>query len=194
MKILATTPEVEQFVDAAYGGMFFTVGKAGTVHVAESRFRLNSADQSSAGPLWSTMDVLRAGCIAAGLWEHHSRLASHLLPTKGLDEETIARSLAAGGLKPYNLNGTRSITLQNLLSCKPYRADALAGRRPPPARLAAMIMEFRGLAIIHVERFFYGGYPLWHTRGYIEWTGAQTLTPIEDEAIASLTAGLGAGC
>jgi hypothetical protein len=110
-----------------------------------------------------------------------------LLPAEGLDEETIARSLSAGGLKPYNRDGTRSITLHNLLADKAFRADQLMGN-PSPAHRAAMIMEFRGLAVIHLERYCERAYPLWHTYGCLEWTGARILTAAEHDALEALVA------
>lgn len=187
MKVVASTEEVEQFVRAAYCGRFLSVGEAGTVIVGEREAMLRCVERKSQIRYWPTIDVINACRVAADLPEHHWRRSSHLLPAEGLDEEAIALSLSAGGLKPYNLDGTRYITLQNLLACKEFRADQLMGNLPP-ARRAAMIMEFRGLAVIHFERYCERGYPLWHTYGCLEWTGARVLTAEEDEALVSFFA------
>ena len=187
MKVVASTEEVEQFVSAAYRGQFYSIGETGTLTIGERRTMLRCVEPNSPIRYWPTIDVLHASRVAADLPEHHLRRSSHLLPAEVLDEETIARSLSAGGLKPYNRNGTRSITLQNLLSCKSFRADQLMGN-PPPAHRAAMILEFRGLAVIHLERYRERGYPLWHTYGRIEWTEAQILTAVEHEALEAFLA------
>jgi hypothetical protein len=187
MKIVANTEEVEEFAFTAYRGRFFSIGETGTLTIGERKTMLRCVEQNSWTRYWPTIDVLNASRVAADLPEHHLRRSSHLLPAEGLYEETIAQSLSAGGLKPYNRDGTRSITLQNMLACKPFRADQLMGN-PQPAHRAAMIMEFRGLAVIHLESYRERGYPLWHTYGCLEWTGARILTAADREALEALVA------
>ena len=189
MKTVASTREVERFASNAYCAEFFeSVNQTGALVVGERRVVLPCAERRGEESYWATLDVLHAGRAAAGLAERHASRAGPLLPAEGLEEDAIARSLAVGGVRPYNRDGNRSVTLRNLLICKPFRAPNHFGRLPPPAELAALIMDFRGLATLRYEGLSTRGRRMSCTTAHLEWTGARTFTCDEHAALEAIAA------
>jgi hypothetical protein len=189
MKTVASTREVERFARNAYCAEFFGwVNQTGAIVVGERRVVLPCVERRGEESYWATLDVLHACRQGVGFAEQPSARATHLLPIEGLDEDAIARSLSAGGVKTYNRDGSRSLTLRNLLVCKPFRAPNHFGGRPPLAEMAALIMDFRGLGNLRFEGLRRLGGRWAGTTAQLEWTGARTFTRAEHAALEAFSA------